>query len=291
MAGETGLNAGTHNIVIAGKPPIVTQHQITTVANMYPGRLVAKDATDFAIKVGTALLKPRGWLGFEDAPADFKPAAKTSIYQANDMAPVIRGGGFVIEAHLALGCNAPLDSFVGNWADGEVVAPVRPADGGFWLGIPFVKKASVFDTGIDIPQYMQIRDVVIEVTLGASAVIDVGIINAVEGGDEDGFLDGEDLTNLGLVPHNMADGTAANITLGVYLTEVQLKDKNDVYDAVPTLWKGNGTLKSICYVANASVTGWIWVLLEHPGLTIVGKCEQAVDATSAAANMLMTSFL
>ena len=78
------------------------------------------------------------------------------------------------------------------------------------------------------------------------------------------------------------------------LQEVQLKDANTVYAQV-ILNPGylcDGTCKSLCFTtSNYTQAGVIWIELMHPGLTIVGQAETAVDATAAAGDILVRSFL
>lgn len=87
-------------IVSGAEPPIVTERTITTVANCYPGRLVKTGSTDRDIVVNDAGL-PLGWLGYEQADPNYKPATPATIYVVGDHVPVVRGGGFIILGTLA----------------------------------------------------------------------------------------------------------------------------------------------------------------------------------------------
>ena len=98
-----GFKKPTNKIVAAGRP-LVQELKIETVTNLYPGRLVKKGTNDDDIVVNTAANPPVGWLGYEQANPAFKPASVDTIYgAAEDLVPVLNGGGFVVVGRLASG--------------------------------------------------------------------------------------------------------------------------------------------------------------------------------------------
>jgi len=71
---------------------------------MYPGRLVQTGSHDDDIivadnAVGNDII---GWLGYEQTAPAFRPSTPDTIYEADDMAAVLNGGGFIIVACLAV---------------------------------------------------------------------------------------------------------------------------------------------------------------------------------------------
>ena len=94
--------AVSNAIVQGGNVPITDLScQIETATNMYPGRLVKKGTGDRDIVVATAGSNPAGWLGYEQAAPSERPATMTTIYAADDVPPVLKGGGFIVLATLS----------------------------------------------------------------------------------------------------------------------------------------------------------------------------------------------
>jgi hypothetical protein len=108
--------------------PFMQLLQIKTVANMYPGRLVIRDTTDYQVGVGGASGHVIGWLGYGEAPTGFKPATRTTIYAVNDTAPVHSGGGFRVRASLAIGQNVVKGQRLMPAAAGELTDYVAATD-------------------------------------------------------------------------------------------------------------------------------------------------------------------
>ena len=89
-------------IVQGGNVPITDLScQVETATNMYPGRLCKKGTGDRDLVVATAGSNPAGWLGYEQAAPSERPANMTTAYAADDVPPVLKGGGFVILATLS----------------------------------------------------------------------------------------------------------------------------------------------------------------------------------------------
>lgn len=292
---DYGYEDNVGAIVLGGNDPPVTQKvNLGTIANCYAGRLLTREDTDYDRKVCTAMTAPTGWLGYELASPQYRPATITTIYTVDDKAVEHKGGGFTVKAKLTKGCSVKKGEPVMNWADGQVAGPIAMMEGGLALGIPFTKKTSEQTTYIELPADMIVKDVIVDVTTNdASGTIDVGLLASVSG-DADGFLDAESCADVGKVKHNMVDASAANNTIGAYLVEVDIKDATGtpVYYSVPTIpgHVCDGTAKTITYTtSNHTIAGTFWIVLEGENLQIVGQSEQTVDATSAAANMAVLS--
>lgn len=288
-------------ILLGGNEPPVTQKvNLGTIANCYAGRLLTRENTDYDRKVCTAMTAPTGWLGYELSNPQYRPAALTTIYVVDDKAVEHKGGGFAIKAKLTKGCSVKKGEDVMNWADGEVAGPVEVMAGGLALGIPFGAGDSTNpnDTSIDLPGNMLVRDIVIEVeTLKSGETLDVGFDNATESGDLDGLADGVSLTTaVKVAPGVATSGTAMfynTNTKGVLLSDFEQGADDATTRGLFSVksYRCDGTIKSVNYVkATHNVgTGIIWLVLESEGLQIVGKSEQTVDATGAAANMAVLS--
>ncbi len=122
---QLGFVKPSNDVIQGDSPkgsPFVEFLQIKTVANMYPGRLVERDTTDYQCKVGTAAGKVMGWLGYAEAPSEFKPATRDTIYVVNDTAPVHSGAGFRVRGSLQSGQNVVKGEKLVAGAAGELVA-------------------------------------------------------------------------------------------------------------------------------------------------------------------------
>jgi hypothetical protein len=256
------------NDVIIGETPRRVDLNVETAANMYPGRLAAKGTTDFDLQVATALLPPAGWLGYGHANSAAKPATRDTIYVADKVAPLHRGGDFQVRSKLAAGASVSRYQLLANWAAGHVIGPVTQGDGGIWLSVPFVKKISVEDTTIDLPSTMVVKDVLVEVTTAvASGEIDIGILAGEAGGDEDGFVDSA--TTRGPLLRTFLAGSNAVEDVGTYEEKEHLCD---------------GTAKSLTYTTtDHAIAGNFHILLVHPNFQIVAQADESIDASAAAA--------
>jgi len=92
-----------NNKIVAQGEPLVEECKVESATNMYPGRLVKKGSSDSQIVVCGATDMPIGWLGYEQAAGPYKPSDVDTAYSANDFAPVLYGGKFVIVGRLASG--------------------------------------------------------------------------------------------------------------------------------------------------------------------------------------------
>jgi len=120
--------------------------------------------------------------------------------------------------HLAPGVGTVKGDLLASWGGGTVV-PVVPMPGGYGVRIPFVKKTTEFDTGVDLPEGIIVSDVIVEVTKEVeSATINVGLLSTENNnsGDADGFLVGESCAAKGFVKHNTVALTTAATTLDTW---------------------------------------------------------------------------
>lgn len=106
--------------IVAVGDPLVDELKVETATNMYPGRLVKKGTNDDDIVVCDASGKPVGWLGWEQAAGPYRPSTIATAYGADDWAPVLYGGHFVIKAKLANGENVSKGAFLVPAANGQV---------------------------------------------------------------------------------------------------------------------------------------------------------------------------
>jgi hypothetical protein len=160
--------------------------------------------------------------------------------------------------------------------------------GGYGVRIPFVENDSETDTGVDLPEGIIVTDVIVEVTKEVSgATIDVGLLYAEDndGGDADGFLDGESCAALGFVKHNLVDGTATNNTLGAYLVEADIKstDSPALFYSPPTFHVVGGGQVSVSYTTSNStdLAGNFYMVCAAPGFQIVGRAEETLAVATA----------
>jgi hypothetical protein len=84
---------------------------------------------------------------------------------------------------------------------------------------------------------------------------------------------------------NKVDATAASITRGALLTEVEIKDATGtpVYYAVPTRYVCDGTTVSVSYTTSShTIAGYIMLVVQSPGTRPIGTFPKATDASAAA---------
>jgi hypothetical protein len=289
---DYGIVKPSNRILERGTPTVITSHNIETATTMYAGRLVKKGTTDYDIVVSDGVSPVIGWLGWEQADMNNRPATVDTIYATSEEAPVLRGGNFNIVASLAVGFVAARGDVLIPWGSGTV-APAVQFPEGWGVKIPFIKKTSEYTTGVVLPTGIRVNDVWVYVVTNASATIDIGLLSSASG-DADGFLDGEDLTNAGWVNHNLADATAGNITLGELLTEVEIKDTtgSPVYTPIKTPYIVGATAKSVTYTTtDATVAGNFYVVVSSPGTFPVAIAEQPIDASAAAADIVVRSLI
>jgi len=283
----------TKTVVANDENAIVQDLKLLTGTDCYAGRLVGRGTGDQDAVVCTGVLAPIGFISYEHTPDVYQPATPATAFAANDIAGIV-AGPIVVNGKLAAGFYATKGDLLCNWEAGYVAA-CAIIDGRIALKIPYTKKTSEFDTGVDLPLGAVVHDVrCYSVVADASGTIEIGTAEAVAetGGDADGFLDVEALAATGWVAHNTVDATASNNTLGVLLVEADIKtaDSTALYYSAPVVggYKCGGTQKSITYTtSNHTQSGYFYVLVSTPGLQIVGKAYETVDATAAAAALML----
>jgi len=282
-----GIRPPTNAIVFGGKPFKIIQ-KIETATNCYPGRLVIKGTNDDDVKVGDGVSTPMGWLGYDQADPEHTPDNITSIYAANAQAPVHFGSGFLrMPSGLAAKTIATKNDFLLSWGDGQVV-PAAYLGGRLAVKIPFSKSTTEAQT-VTLPAGAVVRDVVTQVVTNAeSATIDVGTLST-DSGDADGFLDGESCATAGFVQHNNYDAGAANNTVGALLVEADITgDVAAGYYSIPTGYLVPSGGKVLTYTtSDHTVAGFIFVVIESPGIIPVGKTLLSANASSAAVDVCL----
>lgn len=124
----------TNRIVAAGTPPIITEARVEVATNMYAGRLVEKGTNEDDVIISSAVDGNfAGWLGYEDTAPAYRPATPGTIYNADDNAAVLSGGGFVILTP-ATGALASRGLYV-KWASGGGVTAAAAADAAWRIGV------------------------------------------------------------------------------------------------------------------------------------------------------------
>jgi len=292
---DSGYITPTQNIIVRGTSPLLHRRNIGSATNMYPGRIVVREATDYDIKVGDGILPPLGWLGYEDFNEMERPATIDTIATADTEGPVHAGGGFAIRGTLHAGTKADQGDLLASWSDGLVI-PAILIGGVPAIKVPFSKNATLKDTGIDFPAgaWVGLPQVYV-VTHDDAGTIDIGLGKGTEAGhDADGLVDGLSLnTEDGKwATHVLVQTTEVSITAGVLLDEAHLKDY-----CHPVLTNNfghicDGTCVSLDYTtSDKDVAGYFYVPVMSPGVQIVGKAGASADASAGAASIYVESVL
>jgi len=291
------------NKIIAYAPnTVLIQEEKAEATTIKPGMVVMKGTNDDDVVICDGVTKaPFGVAGYEQSflgaasSTSNRPANVATAYAKDARVPVLGGGGFVAMMHLAPGVGTVKGDLLASWGGGTVV-PVVPMPGGLGVRIPFVKNATEFDTGVDLPEGIIVSDVIVEVTTKvANATIDIGLLSTEDnnGGDADGFLDAEDCgTANGFVKHNTVALTSAatTLTLGAYLKEADIADATAGAGAqtcrVPNYHVVGGGQVSVSYTTSdsANLAGNIYVVCAAPGFQIVGRAEETLAVATATVN-------
>lgn len=284
------------NIVDIGKPPVIIQKQVKTVADMYPGRVVGRDTNDHGMKICDGVdVVPIGWLGHEQTDQRFRGDAFTDIQVVNNKASCLRGGGFCIRAAVPKGFSVRQGDVMFSAAAAGKVVPGAYIDGKPAMALPFANTATVeTDTNVDLIAKQVVTDCRILVESAISGGdIDVGILSSESGGDADGFVDGESTATAQMVEHTNGNATEANNTLGALLVVLSAKDANNRFIDIARQHVCDGTAKSISYTtADKASTGRIFIVFgRNPGIREVGRAEESVSTTSAADDCWVLSTL
>jgi len=288
------------NKIIAYAPnTVLIQEEKAEATTIKPGMVVMKGTNDDDVVICDGVTKaPFGVAGYEQSflgaasSTSNRPANVDTAYAKDARVPVLGGGGFVAMMHLAPGVGTVKGDLLASWGGGTVV-PVVPMPGGLGVRIPFVKNATEFDTGVDLPEGIIVSDVIVEVTTKvANATIDIGLLSTEDnnGGDADGFLDAEDCgTANGFVKHNTVALTSAadTLTLGAYFKEADIKDATTEAGAqtyrVPNYHVVGGGQVSVSYTTSNSdkLAGNFYMVCAAPGFQIVGRAEETLAVATA----------
>jgi len=276
------------NKVIAYAPnTILIQEEKAEAATIKPGMVVMKGTNDDDVVACDGVTKaPFGIAGYEQSflgaasSTSNRPANVDTAYAKDARVPVLGGGGFVAMMHLAPGVGTVKGDLLASWGGGTVV-PVVPMPGGYGVRIPFVKKTTEFDTGVDLPEGMIVSDVIVEVINEvANATIDVGLL----GDDADGFLDGESCAAKGFVKHNTVALTSdvTSLTLGAYFKEADIADATQTCRVPNYHIVGEGQV-SVSYTTSDSdnLAGNFYMVCAAPGFQIVGRAEETLVPNTA----------
>jgi hypothetical protein len=279
---QTGFTTPTNKTKLAGVP-LKSNLKLTTGTDCYAGRLVAKGASDGLGVVCTSILPPVGFISYEDTTSDYQPATYATAFAASDIAGIIFGP-IIVKGSMVAGTTCVKGDLLANWAAGQVI-PVARMGGGLAIKIPYTKSTTKV-VSVTLPAGVIVKDVIVQsVVADASGTIDVGLTTT----DTDGFLDGAALAATGFNALNLVDATAANITKGTLFQEVQIKDATGtpVYTQI-NLNPGYqmAAAEALCYTtSDHTQSGFLWVVIDHPSFQVVGKAENSVDASSAAADV------
>ena len=289
------------NKIIAYAPnTVLIQEEKAEATTIKPGMVVMKGTNDDDVVICDGVTKaPFGVAGYEQSflgaasSTSNRPANVATAYAKDARVPVLGGGGFVAMMHLAPGVGTVKGDLLASWGGGTVV-PVVPMPGGLGVRIPFVKNATEFDTGVDLPEGMIVSDVIVEVTNKvASATIDVGLLSTENSnsGDADGFLVAEDCgTANGFVKHNtvntVATASTAPLTLGDYFKEADIVDATSAAAQtyrVPNYHVVGGGQVSVSYKTTNSdnLAGNFYMVCAAPGFQIVGRAEETLAVATA----------
>jgi len=291
------------NKIIAYAPnTVLIQEEKAEATTIKPGMVVMKGTNDDDVVICDGVTKaPFGVAGYEQSflgaasSTSNRPANVDTAYAKDARVPVLGGGGFVAMMTLAPGVGIVKGDLLASWGGGTVV-PVVPMPGGLGVRIPFVKNATEFDTGVDLPEGIIVSDVIVEVTTKvANATIDIGLLSTENnnGGDADGFLDAEDCgTANGFVKHNTVALTSAadTLTLGAYFKEADIKDATADTGAqtyrVPNYHVVGGGQVSVSYTTSNSdkLAGNFYMVCAAPGFQIVGRAEETLAVATATVN-------
>jgi len=299
-----GFPQATNKVYIGGSDELKQRLKIETATNCNPGRLVTKGTNDDDLIVGTAITPPLGWLDYETANYEHKPASLTTAYEAADEPWVLHGPRrLFITDGLAAGFSVQKGDLLCNWAAGQMAGPCMPMGEGMALSIPFSNSAAAeADTGVDLPALMVVKDCIIEVTtaVGGSS-ISVGLLSTEGGGDANGFVAAHVTTAAGFFKPGCTVTTGSNeVYLAACFRGAMLVDTftagSDAVEDVGTYFEINhlcdGTATSVSYTtSNHAVVGNIILLLWHPNLQIVARAEETVDATAAEEDINITSLI
>ena len=272
-----------NRILLAGQPDELIGKVGGTVTEMKPGRLVAKGTNDDDIVIGSKILSPAAFLGYEQTNNYYKPTDVDTAYASGDIATILNGA-MVINGYVSEAVNK------GDLLCGDDDGKLRKYYPGTikTMVIPFTKQTSEFDSTFDLPAGAVIigQPFVEVVTNVASGTIDVGILSSEAGGDADGFIDGMSCATAGkIVPITWDASADADNTLGLLISNAMLGGTNN-YGRIPVMWVCDGTAVSVSYTtSDHAIAGNIHIMYAEPGAADepVAKAEETIAAAGDCA--------
>jgi len=296
-----GFKKPANKIVIAATDScFYSEYKLESATNAYAGRAAMRGTNDDDVVVADGVTyMAHGFIGYEQSflgsssMTSNRPATVDTIWAASARVPVLKGGGFWVVAALAAGVVVYKGDLLAP-TTGGVLMPVVPMGGGYAMRIPFTKKTSEYDTGIDLPAGAIVRDAIIYVgTNVAGSTIDVGMLSSESGGDADGFVDGESCANKGFVAHVNGDATEANNTRGDLIAlELKSNDTTPLFFDVPKPYICDGTPSSISYTtSDHAIAGYIYLVVDGAGMAPIAIAEESVITTTTAVTDLMVRSL
>lgn len=247
---------------------------------------------DFGVIRSNGLLPVIGICGYEQsylanptAPTDYgsmRPETPQTAFGENVPVPILQGANTFPMMWLTRGTRAKMGDMLFSWVNGEVI-PGFIGRSGITVMIPFIKKATEFDTAVLIPKGIRITNAGLLVeTESAGTSIDVGVLSSLASGDADGFIKGGSLAAKGFVDLVLDDASSANITAGAYIkgTVIKSADATALYFAsVKPYTIPNDTMRLSYTTSDATVSGYILLGVEGPGIIPVARCQETMDAT------------
>lgn len=310
MAYVGNYKVQSNKIIQWGLSDVTITPVVETAANCYPGRLVTGGTAEGQIIVNTNLTVPIGWLGWELTDPKFKlDDSITTGYAVGDEPAVHSGYGVGIRAAVAAygygACNDP----VINWTAGTVMPVAGGGDG--WAILKFAysnSAAAAVDTGIDVPAGYLIEDAWVRTaTHNASGTINVGFINAVEGGDEDGLIAALAIAaatttyypnytwTAGTTEYYVAAVFRGALLGGVGATGGSSLGANVATDYgayFPKSYVTDGTITSLSYTtSNHTQTGTVYIMVRNANIRVVGRLKETVTSSSSIQNALVQSLI
>jgi len=100
---EVAMVQPTNKLVVDSTNLHVQTKVVETVANCFPGRMVARGTGDHDVLVCAAAGHGYGWLGYEHTDKLNRPATVNTIYLVNANAAIINGAGIILVGCAAAG--------------------------------------------------------------------------------------------------------------------------------------------------------------------------------------------
>lgn len=300
---QSDYPAQTGHILYHGSPK---KHfkDIEAATNMYPGRLVMKGTYESDAVVCDAIGSPMGWLGHEGNRLAYMKDSRDTILTIDEECVVYGSGIYAIRAKLAAYFTAIKGDYAVPWSSGRVAPAVNlPAalGGGLAIRFPYEKKASEFDTGVDLVAGQLVTlPQVLPVTADASGTIDIGLLYSENsnGGDADGFVDGLTIPTAATWGiHDLGNTTNTATTIGDYLDEHQITDATADTPYYVNLiqvpgYQVGASQKSVSYTtSNYTQTGFFFIPLANPGNMIVGRFPETVAISSSDQNAVVENMI